>query len=217
MNPFSLFDKAYVLNLDSRPERWKSVASELRRVDLFEKATRIPGVVHPDPKVGCSLGHLECLKRALKDGSKRPLFLEDDVRFFGSFEETLSKACQSIPKDLEFLYLGYNLDPSSPSALAPTFVNANLVRLRKCLTTHAYSISGKYLMTVTRKFEELLRKKGSPPDIVYADMDPVAYGVYPMVAFQQEGFSDIERRMVKYTLRENVESVIRNCKVIQPK
>lgn len=216
MNPFDFFDRVYVLNLNSRPERWKDVSEELKRVGIFERVTRIQGVSNPNPRMGCSLGHLACLKQARKDGAKTPLILEDDVRFFSGFEGALLNAIGSLPKDWELFYVGYNLDPSSSSSKAPEFWGAHLLRIYRCLTTHAYCVKRSSLRCLTKKFEAFLSKNEAPPDIVYAAMNRVSYGVYPMAAFQAEGFSDIELRMVKYTLRENVESVIRSRNVVRP-
>lgn len=215
MSLFEFFDRVYVLNLDRRTDRWGDVSKELGRVGLSGKVLRISGVESQNPKAGCSKGHLKCLKAALDDGSKRPLFLEDDVRFLMSAPEALGLAGSSIPKDWEIFYLGYNLDPAPSPTPPPEFFGPHLLRLHGCLTTHAYSVNGKVLETVAAKFEAAIPSE-SPPDIILSSIELKAYGAYPMVAYQADGFSDIELENVKYTLKENVESVLNKHGVKRP-
>ena len=65
------------INLDKRPDRKERIEKQL---SVFEpsKITRIPGIIHKNPAIGCAMAHIQALKMAKKHGWPNVLILEDD-------------------------------------------------------------------------------------------------------------------------------------------
>ena len=206
------FDRAYVINLDRRTDRWKKAMEELSKVGLADRAVRVPGVEHRTPNAGCTFAHLRSLKQSLADGARCPVFFEDDARFFDNWKPVFAEAVEVLPADWDFFYLGYNLHPNEKK-MVPDFAGSHLLRLHGCLTAHALSLSKKAVEEAIARIEKLERTvpetRLPPPDIVYRSLWGLKkYGVYPMIVDQTPGFSDIRGHHVKYALRQNVDEVL---------
>lgn len=209
-NALDFFDHIYIINLDRRTDRWDTVSQELRKTGIADRTERISGIDNGNAKLGCTLSHLKALEKAIHDEALRPLILEDDVHFFDGWDDTLKKAIHLLPEDWDLFYLGYNFDPAATGDPA-TFVNPNFLHIHYCLAAHAYSVNQKSLMKIR---DELAGKMSAetPPDAIYASVAKRYryYGIYPMIAGQSKSYSDIQGAVVTYTLRENVDGVLKN-------
>jgi GR25 family glycosyltransferase involved in LPS biosynthesis len=126
----SKISKTYVVNLDTRPDRW---ASLVESEPLFKSvATRISAVngntLQLTPiiynlfknnefnwkksVIGCYLSHIGIWSRIIKEDGDYFLVLEDDVRFVDSWLEKWDEYSKQIPKDADLLYLGGVLPPN---------------------------------------------------------------------------------------------------------
>jgi GR25 family glycosyltransferase involved in LPS biosynthesis len=122
--------KTFVVNLDCRPDRWKSLIEN--EPYLSSIVTRVPAVdgktltmnpflfelfQHNDfhwkkSVMGCSLSHLRIWSQILKEEGDYFLILEDDVRFATNWLQTWKQYADHIPEDAELLYLGGVLPPN---------------------------------------------------------------------------------------------------------
>jgi len=236
MSVMDFFTNIYVINLDKRPDRWASIQHELRKLGIADRTTRIPGVdlgSHP----GCTASHKKFLDAAIANGKGVSLVLEDDALVCDNWAELLESSLyghvnsnippyrskHTLPGDWDILYLGYNLDPHSPGTRPPNFVGHNLIELYGCLTTHMYAVNCNNLDRIV-KYRALMDNYQSinQIDMLYLTIQLEhhykTYAVYPMIATQSSGFSDISGFNVIYKLRENVDMVLRdnNKFVIRP-
>ena len=208
------FKNIYVINLDRRKDRWAEVQGELQKLGIQQRAQRISGVdlgSHP----GCTASHKKFLDLAIQNGSGASLVIEDDAQIMSDWQESLHNGLKRLPDDWDILYLGYNLDPHSPSTIPPNFIGYNLIQLFGCLTTHMYAVNCNRLDRI-KAFREYMDKYSS---IIQIDMlfltiilthQFKTYGIYPMVAVQRAGFSDISNHAVTYSLKEHVDMVLRD-------
>lgn len=124
------WSKAYVINLDSRTDRWASLCQA--EPALLSSATRISAVPgrtlalssslyglfqHNQFKwkksvMGCMLSHLSVWSKLLQEKGDLFLIMEDDVRFHVGWQTTWNKARHHIPKDADLLFLGGILPPN---------------------------------------------------------------------------------------------------------
>ena len=127
-------EKTYVINLDTRPDRWKKLMDAEPYLEPFVE--RISGVNGKTLEmnsfiyrlfdknefqwkksiIGCNMSHISVWSKiaAATDG-KYFLVLEDDVRFQKGWMEQWKQCLSCIPEDADLLYLGGVLPPNKPA------------------------------------------------------------------------------------------------------
>jgi hypothetical protein len=85
------------INLTTRPERKKEFTEEFKNFP-FRFFNAIP---NENPKLGCFLSHLECIKFAKKMNYKNILIMEDDTIIIKDLNEL-----PPFPKEWDMIYLG---------------------------------------------------------------------------------------------------------------
>jgi GR25 family glycosyltransferase involved in LPS biosynthesis len=196
----------YCLNVKERKDRRKQAKKHFDKigvdVDFF--------IVKKDdgnPVRGCRTSHIAMLEQARERGYKAILILEDDC----ILNATLDAIPQQMPDEWSMLYLGGTVTgchshekdfPSSKEDNADTGYpkGRNWVRLRGCLTTHAYIVHEQMYEFLINS----LKHTDKPVDVFYADevhdVDgfPPAWILNPPLASQRTGYSDIEQKNLNY-------------------
>ena len=189
---------AYGINLKERKDKRKNLAKICDRRSIPLKMFSVDR--HPtSPKRGCLESHLAVIREAYqskaKTGAKNLLIFEDDVRFVSSFS-----TLKSIPKDYDMLYFGGTVHRIINSDAAPGWVQMS------CWTTHAYLLNlensaliEKILAELPAYTEEIDRYYLNE---IHQGHDFKAYMCNPMIALQENGYSDIEGRVVDYSFMQ---------------
>ncbi len=155
----SYFDKIFIINLDSRVDRWISTVGELEKngITNYERfsAIRIRDHKSIDPilynnchltplannfhyhigMVGCKLSHIAIISMAKKRGYKRILILEDDIVFKSNAESLFKKSVSQLP-DWDMLYLGGTVFVPNVAVADKTAIS----RAHGILTTSSYAL-----------------------------------------------------------------------------
>ena len=107
-DPFGFFDVIYCINLDTRPDRWRQAVAEFTTVGIADRVQRVAGITHANPREGCRLSHLECVRRAEAADADTVLIFEDDVVVRGYSPERLARSQDRLRAilDWELFYLG---------------------------------------------------------------------------------------------------------------
>jgi len=111
-NPFDVFDKIFVINLDKHLDRWVRFIEQAENIGFEHKVERVSGVSHEVGSFGCAMSHKKAISIARERGYSNILIFEDDVRFLYDRDYTwdcLGKAWSNL-KDMEWdiFYLGIN-------------------------------------------------------------------------------------------------------------
>jgi GR25 family glycosyltransferase involved in LPS biosynthesis len=194
-------DNIYCVNLERRPDRREQASKEFQKFNLdFEFFTGVDGhklnvksTIKPG-HVGCVLSHLN-LYRYLKtiEGSVF-MITEDDVVFSSDFIDIFLDRIKAVPDDWNLLYFGGN-----HNGISPKMVSQKIHRLQKTYTTHCYLVKKSSLDSLINEFDT--------PNIFDSEVDVhlsriqtklPCYGFFPPIAWQREGFSDIEMKSVEY-------------------
>jgi hypothetical protein len=176
-DPFRFFDLIYCINLDSRPDRWQEVVREFSAVGIADRVERFPAITHAEPREGCRLSHVECVRRADAAGAETVLIFEDDVIFRGLTQERLARLLsrlRTIP-DWELLYFG-------GTVLADPERHGELMKVPMA-GTHAYAIH-------RRAFAKI--PECTLPYDIWLARNLQSYCADPIVAWQRAGFSDVD-------------------------
>ena len=147
-------DKIYYINLDHRIDRRTEIehefASHFRSTILEHRIERFPAIKHNQGLLGCSISHLEVIKRAKANGAKYIIVFEDDFEFLVSkeiFAENINALFKQVENGLDFkvIMLAYN-------AMNRFEVNDNalLDSTTDVQTCAGYLVNGKY-------FDELIQ------------------------------------------------------------
>lgn len=192
-----MFEHAYCINLDSRPDRWQQAVIEFEREGL--EVERIPGVIYSgaDDKlrnacVGCHLSHAEILRQAINGGYHSILIMEDDIQFINPLQPTLDAAFEQLPDNWDMLYLGANIEHPMKR------ISANLARLSGARSTHAIVIRDSMY---ERLLAVNLDLSIDHNDKYYEENIIPFYNCFitiPMIAIQRESYSDILGSYVRY-------------------
>ena len=134
--PVNPWKATYIVNLDSRPDRFTQLQKE--EPQLFRQLTpqRVSAINGRELALtetiyrlfernefgwkkgvmGCALSHLDLWKRIVQHGEDGYyLVLEDDVRFKKDWWSQQTEYVRAIPEDAELVYLGGVLPPNRPA------------------------------------------------------------------------------------------------------
>jgi len=126
--------KTYVINLDTRPDRWKKLMeAEPYLESMVERVSGVNGktlTMNPfiynmfnknefqwkKSIIGCNLSHISIWSKiAVEKEGDYFLVLEDDVRFQKGWMDQWKTYLSHIPADADLLYLGGVLPPNKPA------------------------------------------------------------------------------------------------------
>lgn len=196
------FDKIFVINLDRRPDRYEDFKKEMSKygIENVERFSAIDGstistndVPLLTGEIGVLLSHLEIIKKCKEEGYDNVLIMEDDVCFSEEILK-LEEYMSSVPSDWDFIYFGGNHVYGQP----PKFINEKVLKLNFTVALQCVAINN----TMFDVIEVVLPKLRKQVDSYYAEFHRNfnAYGFYPNMAKQTIGFSDIQNRIVDYSV-----------------
>jgi len=208
------FDIIYVINLKHRTDRLESIMKELSSMGVDEKKiVRINAIYNKEfGALGCAQSHRLALSYFMKNKeANNCLILEDDFVFTRDksyIDSTLDDVFSNIKK-WDVLMLSGNL-----VSIEARRDNEKFVKVYDAQTTSGYAVYkdfGPKLIDCFKKSEENMRKffkvyheslikHNFAIDMSWKTLQPASnwYCVYPCIGKQQDGYSDIENREVKY-------------------
>jgi len=192
------FEHAFCVNLERRPDRWKSaqkqferIGIEVERVDAVDGDKLPPGNLKPGA-MGCRASHLNVFNMAAERGLSSFLLLEDDVVFDPDFNEKFNSQEPQIPDNFVMLYIGTNKLSGHANKISD-----NVFRIFNVLAAHCVIFKEPC-------YEDIISKLSGAPmypcDVSYGELqiNYPSFAIHPSLAWQKEGFSDIEKVYVDY-------------------
>jgi len=202
----NFFEKVYLINLKSRPDRLKISTEILNRYnikfEIFEAIEGNPGIITESEvlnkkpgAMGCLLSHLEIIKLAKANKYKNILIFEDDVELIDNFNIEFNDSIKELPNEWDMIYLGgSNANKNKP--LEKT--NSRIQKTIATNTTSSYGINSNiYDLLIL----EISKYKRTIDSIYSTDIQKKinAYITNPRIAWQRPGFSDIANAYRNYT------------------
>ena len=200
---FENFNKVVCINLHHRTDRKINFLSQCNIYNLgeFDFFTAINGNdltnTHPisNGNFGLIMSNIEILKKAKEDNLKNILIIEDDCIFNDNIKN-IKPYLDALPNDWDMFYLGGNHNIGWNGITEPVIINDKIVKLHNTYTTHFVLINSNMFDILINELSKFLH----PIDVTYS-MIQKKYNVYctkNTIATQQEGYSDIENKMVNY-------------------
>ncbi len=135
----------------------------------------------------CALSHRMILREARQKGAPAVLIFEDDINFNPHFRDIAEGI--ALPDDWGIFYYGCS------HIQVPEIVGPGLVRVTSALETHAYAVRAPYYNTVIHAMRYGTTGTAVRAcDLALAELHRTipTYAVYPNIAIQAPGESDIE-------------------------
>ena len=174
--------KAYVINLDDRPER---MISFNRNIFPFE-VERVSAIKTDDGAVGCAKTHFGILR----EQNEFPFVIFEDDCVMVAPWDYVEKAMDQLPSDWDALWLGATLDTPLKR------YSDNLFRLKRAYTTHAIIYNTQRMIDYVLTSFDAYKGRKIIDVFYYEDVQEKfnCFITYPMMALQAEGYSDIMQR-----------------------
>jgi glycosyl transferase family 25 len=195
------FSKTYCINLLKRKDRWNEFVNEMDKYSItnYERYEAVNGdLIRNKTKLlngelGVLQTHYNIIKHCKKNNINSVLIMEDDV-VFNEEINNISEYMKLIPENWDFIYFGGNHIYGKP----PVKINEKIIKLNYTVALQCVAIKN----TMYDFILQMLEKKEKQVDAYYAELHKFAnaYGVYPNIATQREGFSDIQKRNVNYNI-----------------
>lgn len=190
------------INLDSRPDRKTHIEAQLASVG-FSAYERFKAIKTSNGAIGCTMSHLKCLMEAREKGLSHLLICEDDTTFLkpALFKTQLNAfLAKQHPWDV-VLFAGNNVLPYQN-------VDETCIKVSHCQTTTCYLVKDHYFTTLIDNINTGLRLlMQNPSNRFHYAIDKYWlqlqrrdhwYLITPLTVIQQEGYSDIEHKVVNY-------------------
>jgi GR25 family glycosyltransferase involved in LPS biosynthesis len=194
------FDKVFVINLDKRSDRWSKVIESFKKIN-FSNYERFSAIESPNGWEGCKASHLSIIKKAKDNGYNNVLIFEDDFILADNFNEIINTVLEQIPPDWDMLYFGGN----TVRCKQIESISENILKVDSMLAAHCYAIKNTLYDKILSEANTIENQRGflrgKAIDVYYSEFICKNYNTYltkPMLVFQEEGYSDIEKKMVNY-------------------
>ncbi len=196
----TFFDRVAVVNLRRRPDRLHSLQEELRLkgwpfatpevVDAVDGnvVPAPPGFVSGGGAWGCLRSHTGVLERAIQDGVKALLVIEDDLALRYSFAADAAAFLSNVPADWEMLLLGGQFVGRDGSQVKQV-VSPGVLRVAGVERTHCYAVRGRALRELYRAWCGATRHCDHVMGPLQRNWN--CYAPDPFLAGQARGKSDI--------------------------
>lgn len=208
------FDIIYIINLEHRKDRLENIKNELEKVGVNpDKIKRINAIYKPDfGALGCAQSHRLALSMFMKNKElNNCLILEDDFMFSkdkdyidSTLNEVFSKlkkwdvlmlsgniVCCDSSKECDKLIKVYDAQTTSGYAVTKAFAQ----KLIDCFKNSEENLSKFF-----KVYDDHLIKHNFAIDMNWKKLQPGSnwYALNPCIGKQMDGYSDIEKRDVRY-------------------
>ena len=185
-----MFDKVYCIHLPN-VDRRKLIESQIDATYIHADPPPSGFTMsnmrrNPRAEMGANLSHIKAVVRAIADGAKRPLFIEDDIVFRPGYKDRLTQGLDEA--DWDVLYLGGH--PREKCFMA----SLNLAKVFTFSCAEAYSIRGDKLIEFHSYWCDRIGKQNAMYDFILGEFAAKnnGYAFYPVLTDQAQMVSHIK-------------------------
>jgi glycosyl transferase family 25 len=192
-------NNVYYINLEKRTDKNEDIKKILE--PICNNYTRFNAIEKEKGYIGCSMSHLAVLNIAIEKDHDYVVICEDDFQVVNN---------KYLLKNINLLMSNFDWDVILLCSYNSDYVNTkyeNIKIITSAQTTTAYIVNKKYYKTLQNNFKEGVlnliktdRKTEYAIDIYWKQLQGKNkwYGIYPSYCYQKAGYSDIEKRNVRY-------------------
>jgi glycosyl transferase family 25 len=202
INSINDITNIFYINLEHRTDRKEHVETELLKIGLTGQ--RFNAIKMDNGAIGCSMSHLKLLQDAVKNNLEHILIVEDDITFLNPtlFINQINKFFKLHKNSWDvILFAGNNIPPYQK-------IDDTCIKVFRCQTTTGYLVNGHYIknllqnvkMGLTHLLNNPLQRNQFAIDKYWFILQSLHkwYLIIPPTVVQQEGYSDIEKRVTNF-------------------
>lgn len=204
--PWDFFDDVFCINLKKRNDRREQATAEFHKVGLEKRAVFIYGEDNKkDGRIGLQTTLHKIFSYAIESKLDRILIFEDDVQFINDPVHKLKLALNDLKyafnNKFDLLYFGATRTQPCMK------VTNNLMLLHGGLSAHAVCYNHTVFKDYAKHLKRVINQGCIETDYDISDVFLAAeiqtrgksYMIYPVIATQRPGYSDIEKRETDYS------------------
>lgn len=202
INSINDITNIFYINLEHRTDRKEHVETELLKIGLIGQ--RFNAIKMDNGAIGCSMSHLKLLQDAVKHNLEHILIVEDDITFLNPtlFINQINNFFKLHNNSWDvILFAGNNIPPYQN-------IDDTCIKVSRCQTTTGYLVNGHYIkillqnvkMGLTQLLNNQFQRNLFAIDKYWFILQSVHnwYLIIPPTVVQQEGYSDIEKRVTNF-------------------
>jgi glycosyl transferase family 25 len=202
INSINDITNIFYINLEHRTDRKEHVETELLKIGLIGQ--RFNAIKMDNGAIGCSMSHLKLLQDAVKHNLDHILIVEDDITFLNPtlFINQINNLFKLHNNSWDvILFAGNNIPPYQN-------IDDTCIKVSRCQTTTGYLVNGHYIkillqnvkMGLTQLLNNPFQRNLFAIDKYWFILQSVHnwYLIIPPTVVQQEGYSDIEKRVTNF-------------------
>jgi glycosyl transferase family 25 len=202
INSINDITNIFYINLEHRTDRKEHVETELLKIGLIGQ--RFNAIKMDNGAIGCSMSHLKLLQDAVKHNLDHILIVEDDITFLNPtlFINQINNFFKLHNNSWDvILFAGNNIPPYQN-------IDDTCIKVSRCQTTTGYLVNGHYIkillqnvkMGLTQLLNNPFQRNLFAIDKYWFILQSVHnwYLIIPPTVVQQEGYSDIEKRVTNF-------------------
>lgn len=202
INSINDITNIFYINLEHRTDRKEHVETELLKIGLIGQ--RFNAIKMDNGAIGCSMSHLKLLQDAVKHNLDHILIVEDDITFLNPtlFINQINNFFKLHNNSWDvILFAGNNIPPYQN-------IDDTCIKVSRCQTTTGYLVNGHYIkillqnvkMGLTQLLNNQFQRNLFAIDKYWFILQSVHnwYLIIPPTVVQQEGYSDIEKRVTNF-------------------
>ena len=202
INSINDITNIFYINLEHRTDRKEHVETELLKIGLIGQ--RFNAIKMDNGAIGCSMSHLKLLQDAVKHNLEHILIVEDDITFLNPtlFINQINNFFKLHNNNWDvILFAGNNIPPYQN-------IDDTCIKVSRCQTTTGYLVNGHYIkillqnvkMGLTQLLNNPFQRNLFAIDKYWFILQSVHnwYLIIPPTVVQQEGYSDIEKRVTNF-------------------
>ena len=202
INSINDITNIFYINLEHRTDRKEHVETELLKIGLIGQ--RFNAIKMDNGAIGCSMSHLKLLQDAVKHNLEHILIVEDDITFLNPtlFINQINNFFKLHNNSWDvILFAGNNIPPYQN-------IDDTCIKVSRCQTTTGYLVNGHYIkillqnvkMGLTQLLNNPFQRNLFAIDKYWFILQSLHnwYLIIPPTVVQQEGYSDIEKRVTNF-------------------
>jgi len=202
INSINDITNIFYINLEHRTDRKEHVETELLKIGLIGQ--RFNAIKMDNGAIGCSMSHLKLLQDAVKHNLDHILIVEDDITFLNPtlFINQINNFFKLHNNSWDvILFAGNNIPPYQN-------IDDTCIKVSRCQTTTGYLVNGHYIkillqnvkMGLTQLLNNPFQRNLFAIDKYWFILQSLHnwYLIIPPTVVQQEGYSDIEKRVTNF-------------------